>query len=109
MWYLIPIALEATALVRAWLPQLIYFVYKSLIKAFFIWVSISLIISVKLSRSDKIKKINIDNNSTVLNLLNKLDLKPDTVIVMRNNTPIPIDEILDDDQFLSIIQVASGG
>jgi sulfur carrier protein ThiS len=68
-----------------------------------------LIISVKLSRSDKIKKIQIENNSTILDLLIKLDLKPDTVIVMRDNSPIPIDEKLENDEDLSIIQVSSGG
>ncbi len=82
---------------------------KSLIKAFFIWVSISLIIRVKISRSDKIKEIQIEKNSTILDILNTLDLKPDTVIVMSNNMPIPIDEILTKDQELSIIQVSSGG
>jgi sulfur carrier protein ThiS len=68
-----------------------------------------LIISVKLSRPDKIKKIQIENNSTILDLLIKLDLKPDTVIVMRDNSPIPIDEKLENDEDLSIIQVSSGG
>ena len=82
---------------------------KSLIKGFFIWVSISLIIRVKISRSDKIKEIQIDKNSSILDLINKLDLKPDTVIVMRNHMPIPIDEILTKNQELSIIQVSSGG
>ena len=109
MWYKIPIAFEATALVRAWLPQHKIIIDKSLIKAFFILVSISLIIRVKISRSEKIKEIQIKNDSTILDLLNKLDLKPDTVIVMRNDMPIPIDETLTHDQELSIIQVSSGG
>ena len=87
----------------------IQFIDKSLIKGFFIWVSISLIIRVNISRSDKIKEIKIIKNSTILDLLNKLDLKPDTVIVMKDNMPIPIDEKLTDDQDLSIIIVSSGG
>jgi sulfur carrier protein ThiS len=78
-------------------------------KAFFIWVSISLIIRVKISRSDKIKEIQMENNSTILDLLNKLNFKPDTVIVIKNDMPIPIDETLENDQELSIIQVSSGG
>ena len=68
-----------------------------------------MIIRVNISRSDKIKDIQINKNSTILDLLNKLDLKPDTVIVMRDNMPIPIDETLTDDQELSIIIVSSGG
>ena len=72
-------------------------------------ISISLIIRVNISRSDNIKEIQVKKDSTILDLLNKLDLKPDTVIVMRDNIPIPIDEILNSDQELSIIQVSSGG
>ena len=68
-----------------------------------------MIIRVNISRSDKIKEIKINKNSTILDLLNKLDLKPDTVIVMKDNMPIPIDEKLTDDQDLSIIIVSSGG
>ena len=78
-------------------------------KPFFIWISISLIIRVKISRSDKIKEIQIKTNSTILDLLNILNFKPDTVIVMKNDIPIPIDENLENDQELSIIQVSSGG
>jgi len=89
-------------------PALIVF-DKSLIKAFFIWVSISLIIRVNISRSDDIKKIKVNKNSTIQDLLDILDLKPDTVIILRNNIPIPVDEILDKDQELSIIEVSSGG
>ena len=72
-------------------------------------VSISLIIRVNISRSDNIKEIRVKKDSTILDLLNKLDLKPDTIIVMRDNIPIPIDGILNSDQELSIIQVSSGG
>ena len=72
-------------------------------------VSISLIIRVNISRSENIKEIIVKKDSTILDLLNKLDLKPDTVIVMRDNIPIPIDETLKKDQELSIIQVSSGG
>jgi sulfur carrier protein ThiS len=68
-----------------------------------------LIIRVKISRNDKIKEIKINKYSTVLTLLSKLNLKPDTVIVMRDDMPIPIDETLTNNQELSIIQVSSGG
>jgi sulfur carrier protein ThiS len=66
-------------------------------------------IRVKISRSDTIKEIKVKKESTIQDLLIKLDLKPDNVIVMRNNKPIPIDVVLDYDQELSIIQVSSGG
>ena len=68
-----------------------------------------MIIRVNISRSENIKEIIVKKDSTILDLLNKLDLKPDTVIVMRDNIPIPIDETLKKDQELSIIQVSSGG
>jgi len=76
---------------------------------FFIWVSISLIIRVKISRSDKIKDVLIEKDSKIIDLLDKLGLKPDTVIIMNNDNPIPINETLTDNQELTIIQVSSGG
>ena len=36
-------------------------------------------------------------------------MKPDTLIVMQNNKPIPIDQELQDGENLTIIQVSSGG
>ena len=66
-------------------------------------------ISVKLSRKNEIKKVNLEEGSTVLDLLKKLKLKPDTIIVMNNNLPIPDDDILEDKQKLTIIMVSSGG
>jgi len=66
-------------------------------------------ISVKLSRKNEIKKVNLEEGSTVLDLLKKLNLKPDTIIVMNNNLPIPDDDILEDKQKLTIIMVSSGG
>ena len=66
-------------------------------------------IRVKLSRKKEIKEINLEKGSTVLDLLKHLKLKPDTIIVMNNNLPIPVDDVLEDKQNLSIIQVSSGG
>ena len=68
-----------------------------------------MIIRVNISRSDNIRDIKVEKDSTIQDLLDKLDLKPDTVIVLRDNIPIPVDEVLDGDQELSIIQVSSGG
>ncbi len=42
-------------------------------------------------------------------LLKKINLKPDNIIILRDNTPVPVDDILTDEQELTIIQVASGG
>ena len=83
--------------------------FKSLIKPFFIWVSIQLEITVKLSRTKEIKKINLQKEPIVLDMLKKINLKPDTVVVLSENKPISIDEELKDGQKLTILQVSSGG
>ncbi len=36
-------------------------------------------------------------------------MKPDTLIVMKDNSPIPIDDRLNDGDKLTIILVSSGG
>jgi sulfur carrier protein ThiS len=84
-------------------------IVKSLIKPFFIWVSILVNIKVKISRTNENKDIQLEKGSTVIDVLNKLRIKPDTVVVMSSKTPIPIDEDLKDKQELTIIQVFSGG
>jgi sulfur carrier protein ThiS len=66
-------------------------------------------IKAKISRTKETRKINVKTGSTVEHILKKIELKPDTLIVMSNNKPIPIDDVLNDDQELTIIQVASGG
>ena len=66
-------------------------------------------IKVKLSRINKIKEVNLEKGSTIEDLLKKINLKPDTLIVMNKDKPIPIDDNLNDSQELTIIQVSSGG
>ncbi len=53
--------------------------------------------------------VEIRQGSTVSDLLRLIKLRPDAFIVMRKNTPIPIDEILSHDEELCVLQVASGG
>ena len=66
-------------------------------------------ITVKLLRTNDIETVNIKNHATVIDLLRKLDIKPDTVIATTENQPIPIDEKLYENQEITIIQVSSGG
>ncbi len=66
-------------------------------------------IKAKLSRTKETRKINVETGSTVEYLLKKIKIKPDTLIVMSDNKPIPIDDVLNNNQELTIIQVASGG
>ena len=66
-------------------------------------------IQVNISRSNKTKKINLKKGSKIFDLLKKIDIKPDTAIIMKDNRPIPIDEELNKDQKITIIKVSSGG
>ena len=66
-------------------------------------------IKVKLSRINKTKEVNLEKGSTIEDLLRKINLKPDTLIVMNKDKPVPIDDTLNDGQELTIIQVSSGG
>ena len=56
-----------------------------------------------------LKKIELKSGSKVYDLLEKIQLRPDNLIVLKDNIPIPVDDILDEEQELSIQQVASGG
>ncbi len=83
--------------------------FKSLIKEFYIWVSIQVNITVKLSRNNETKNIQLEKGSKAKDVLKKINLKPDTVIIMIDNKPIPIDEKIADGQELTVLQVSSGG
>ena len=54
-------------------------------------------------------ELEVEDNSTAYDILKKLELTPDTMIVMRDNKPIPIDEELCDNDKIKLIQVISGG
>ena len=82
---------------------------KSLIKPFFILLSIQLKINIKILPKNITDEIEIKSGVKIFELLKKLDLKPDNIIILRNNTPVPVDDILTEEQELTIIQVASGG
>ena len=66
---------------------------------------------VKITRvpQDTSTVVEIKKGETVEMLLKQLRLRSDAVIVMRGSIPIPVDDILEDDQNLRILQVASGG
>jgi len=55
------------------------------------------------------KTAELDNNSTVLDLLKTLNINPVTVIVSRNNELVLEDEKLNDNDDLRILSVISGG
>ena len=66
-------------------------------------------VKVKLLRTGETKEIEILEGSLVKDLLAKINIKPDTSIVMIEERPVPIDELLTNGKELTIIQVSSGG
>jgi sulfur carrier protein ThiS len=82
---------------------------KSLIKGVFIWLSIQLKIHIKLLPKNVTDEIDLECGSKMYDLLKKINLKPDNIIILRGNTPVPVDDAITEEQELTIIQVASGG
>jgi sulfur carrier protein ThiS len=66
-------------------------------------------IKISISRTKETKNLELDAGTKVQDALKKLNLKPDTIVVMSKNKPIPIDDELKDGEELVIIQVSSGG
>jgi sulfur carrier protein ThiS len=66
-------------------------------------------IHVKILPKNITEEIDIKTGSKIYDLLKKLNLKPDNIIILRDNTPVPVDDILTNEQDLTIIKVASGG
>ena len=66
-------------------------------------------IRVKLIPQNISQEIEIMKGSTIIDLLRTIHRRPDSVIVLKNKTPLPVDDVIPDDQELTIIQVASGG
>jgi len=64
---------------------------------------------VKILPKNVTDEIDIKSGSKMYDLLKKINLKPDNIIILRDNTPVPVDDILTNEQELTIIQVASGG
>jgi sulfur carrier protein ThiS len=66
-------------------------------------------VRVEMSRTRDTRDVTLGTVATVEDLLISINLKPDTVIVMRKAIPIPIDHDLKDGDELKIIEVTSGG
>ena len=62
-----------------------------------------------LSRTNEKKEIELKEGSTVEDLLKEIEIKPDTVIIIYENNPIPVNSTLVNNQFIKLIQVSSGG
>ena len=66
-------------------------------------------VSVFIDRENKNTTLELDNNSIVSDLLNKLSINPVTVIVSRENELILEDEKLKNNDEIKILSVISGG
>jgi sulfur carrier protein ThiS len=66
-------------------------------------------IKIKILPRNVLQEVDVANGSTVSDLLQKINLKPGSFVVLKNNSPIPVDYVLIDDQELVILQVISGG
>ena len=66
-------------------------------------------IEVQLPRSNKKERIQIEEHTSILKILEKFNIKPDTCLTLINNKPIPVDTIIQDEQTLILIEVTSGG
>lgn len=90
-------------------PATIYVCKKLNQSVFYMDFDSKMKITVKIKRVNETKHVELKEKSTIQELLEKINIKPDTVIVLSGNKPIPIDDILVDGQELTILQVASGG
>ena len=66
-------------------------------------------VEVFVDRNSINKTIQLDNNSTISDLLKKLSINPVTVIVSRSNELVLEDEKLNNDDEIKILSVISGG
>ena len=66
-------------------------------------------INVFFDRENKEKTIELDINSSVRDLLTKMNINPVTVIISRDNNIITENETINDKDKIKLISVISGG
>ena len=66
-------------------------------------------INVFFDRENKEKTVELDINSSVKDLLTKININPVTVIISRNSNIITEDEKINDKDKIKLISVISGG
>ena len=66
-------------------------------------------ISVFIDMEDKNTKLELEDNSSVSDLLKKLNINPVTVIISRNNELVLEEDKLRDNDEIKILSVISGG
>ncbi len=68
-----------------------------------------MMIQINILPEKNVKEQEIQKSTTVGDVIKSMHIKPDTVIAMRDNTPIPIDETIKEGDKITIIKVSSGG
>jgi sulfur carrier protein ThiS len=68
-----------------------------------------MIISVTILPERLVRQVNIQQGSTIEDVLRSLAFLPDSYVVLRDSTPVPITDRLDADAELVAVRVASGG
>lgn len=66
-------------------------------------------INVQIVNDDKEYHLDLPKTALAMDTLKKLEIPPDTVIITRNNQPIPLDSELKDGDELALVRVLSGG
>ncbi|MDG6219305.1 MAG: MoaD/ThiS family protein [Candidatus Thermoplasmatota archaeon] len=66
-------------------------------------------IKITFLRDNSSETISLEDSSTVLTLLEKIKKDPDTLVILRKGTPIPLDAPLQDGDDLTLVIVTSGG
>ena len=66
-------------------------------------------IVVKIVNDSEQHELDLGDSATPFDALKMLEIPPDTVIVTRDEKPIPLDEQLSNDDRLAVIRVVSGG
>ena len=51
----------------------------------------------------------IEPGTTVIELLKTISIRPEAVVTFRNDSPIPLDALVEDGDVLIFIEAASGG
>jgi sulfur carrier protein ThiS len=66
-------------------------------------------IKVKLLPRNVVQEVEVAKGIMVSELLQKIHVGPGPIVVLKNNVPISVDSVLNEDAELSILPVISGG
>ena len=66
-------------------------------------------VQVELFRTRRTEDVELPVGANGLDLLRRLDLAPDAHLLVRGDTPLPLDEALNEGDRLLILSVVSGG